>query len=250
MGPYFLHKPEKITCLANTTAELGCSFKGDPEPSVIWTFKNKEIKDDDKNKITYEPETNSSVLSIQKCSKQDEGTYIVTIKNVHGSDSTAVSLMITQNAEEVQDYRQFLKVAEVEKVVAEEATVDWGKLKEGKAIEKEKEDDPEGIKLKKVELLPRFTKEPIDQCVLKEKEACFEAHVKSSTKVDVKWCNKLDKEIIGKEGIRIDKDLNRNIFQLTIKRASNDQEGPIKCVATNEHGACEKFVNLTIIGML
>jgi hypothetical protein len=249
MGPYFLHKPEKITSLGGTTAELGCSFKGDPEPTVTWTFKNKEIKNDDKYKISYEPETHSSVLSIQKCAKQDEGTYIVTIKNVHGTESTAVSLMITQNAEDVQDYRQFLKVAEVEKAVVEEVQVERVQLKEAKPIEKDKEEDPERIQLKKVELLPRFTREPLDQRVHKEKEAFFEAHVKSSTKVDVKWYNKLDKEIIGKEGIRIDKDQNKNIFQLTIKRASSDHEGTVKCVATNEHGSCEKTVHLTLIGL-
>lgn len=245
--PYFTNKPEKITCLEGTVAELGCSFGGEPQPTVSWTFKNKDIKDDNKYKLTFEPQTNSSILSIQKCSKQDEGTYIVTIKNVHGVESTAVSLMITQNAEEVQDFRQFLKATEVEKQELEEVKVDWGTLKEGKPIEKEKEDEEERIKLRKVELLPRFIKEPADQRVIKEKEACFEAVVKSSTKVNVSWI-RMDKEIVGKEGIRIEKDINKNSFRLTIKRASNEHEGEIRCVATNEHGSCEKTCHLTIIG--
>ena len=183
-----------------------------------------------------------------KCSKQDEGTYIVTIKNMHGTESTAVSLMITQNAEEVQDYRQFLKATEIEASKVEEAKVNWGKLKGGKPIEKEKEEEGDRIQLKKVELLPRFIKEPIDQRVMIEKEAYFEAIIKSSTKVNVSWY-RFDKEIIIKEGIRIEKDLNKNIFKITIKRASHDHEGEIKCVATNEHGSCEKVINLTIIEM-
>jgi hypothetical protein len=46
----------------------------------------------------------------------------------------------------------------------------------------------------------------------------------------------------------LEKDVNKNIFSLTIKRANNEYEGEITCKAINEHGFIEKVVNLTIIG--
>jgi hypothetical protein len=246
-APYFLHKPEKITCLEEMTAILGCSFKGDPVPTVTWSLKNKEIVNDNKFRIKYEAETNSSIVELSKCSLKDEGTYIVTIKNIHGTESAPVTLMITKNEDDVQDFKTFLKAVEIQEKGIEDEQPDWGQLKIGRPKEKDEEEEKERIKLKKVELLPMFLKEPKSLRILKEKEAFFEATIKSSTKVDVLWFIN-GKEIVRKEGLKLEKDVNKNIFSLTIKRANNEHEGEITCKAINEHGFIEKVVNLTIIG--
>ncbi len=246
-APYFLNKPEKITCLEDTTAILGCSFKGNPVPIATWMLKNKEITNDAKFKINYEMETNSSLVEISKCSVKDEGTYIVTIKNIHGAETAPVTLMITKNETEVQDFKTFLKSTEIQEKENEEEQPDWGKLKTGKAREKEEDDEKEKIKLKKVELLPSFLKEPISVKTPKDTEAFFETSIKSATKVEVLWFIK-GKEIVNKEGMKLEKDTNKNVFSLTIKRSNNEHEGEIVCKALNEYGFVEKVVNLTIIG--
>ncbi len=245
--PHFINKPEKITCLEGSTAVLGCSFDGEPQPIATWTHKNKELKLNEKFSIDYEPISKSSILSIKNLSKQDEGTYIVTIKNIHGSENTPVSLLVTQNAEEVNDYRQFLKASETVKHEEAAEEINWGTLKEGKEILKDEEPEKEQIKLKKVELLPKFIREPRDLRVLREKEAKFEAEVKSSTKVDFKWFAN-ENEIKSKEGIRLEKDTKRNIFTLLIRRVNSEFESEIKCIATNEHGTVEAKCNLIILG--
>ena len=98
-------------------------------------------------------------------------------------------------------------------------------------------------------MLPVFLKEPQNVRIMKEKEAVFEATVKSSTPVNVKWIVN-DKELISKEGVKLEKDNNKNKFTLTIKRANKEHEGDILCKAENEHGSCEKICNLMLIGKL
>ena len=149
IAPYFINKPEKITSLQDSTAILGCSFKGDPEPEIIWILKNKIIYNDKKYSLSKDNNTNSNILEINKCNETDEGTYMVTIKNIHGSETVPVTLIITKNAADVQDYRQFLKVSDLEKRDFEEQKPDWGNLKAGLQKKKEEEDEQEKIKLKK-----------------------------------------------------------------------------------------------------
>ena len=115
----------------------------------------------------------------------------------------------------------------------------------GKENEKDEKEDGENMKLKKVELLPIFVKEPKSIKVTIEKEAFFETTVKSTTKVDVIWYIN-GKETLRGEGIKIEKDLNKNIFSMTIKRVSKAQEGELRCRAINEHGFCETTKILTI----
>lgn len=243
--PFFISKPEKLTCLEGTDAVLGCSFSGEPLPNATWSIKNKEITNDGKYIINYDQFSNSSILIIKNCSKNDEGTYNVTIKNIHGEESTPVTLMITKNAEEVQDYKAFLKTAHVVEKEALDEKIEWGELKEGKMIEKNKIEDNEQIKLKKVEILPVFIKKPENQKVLKEKESYFEAIVKSNKKIEVKW-RLNEKELISKDGIRIEKDEKANKYKLTIKRSI--EGGEIKCSAKNEHGEVEERCSLQIMG--
>lgn len=246
--PFFKIKPEKITCLENGTAILGCSYEGNPFPSVLWFFKNKEIKDDKRIKIVFDENTNSSMLEIENCTKRDEGTYTVIIKNIHGNESCIVSLIITTNENEVQDFKSLLKLTEYKKSEIEEVKPDWGNLKEGEQQDKIKPDDNNKINLKKVELLPRFIEKPKDIKVKRGEEAVFISEIKSSSKMVVSW--KLNDKTLEKgPNIKIEKDEPRNKYLLTIKRViENIESGNIECEAENEYGKVSEICKLIILG--
>ena len=226
---------------------MGCAFKGDPEPTVTWMLKGREIKTDKRYKITFDKESDSSILEIEKCKESDEGTYQVTIKNIHGSETAPVTLMVTEKAEDVQDYKALLKITEQERKTVEEETPDWGKLKATPALIKDKDDDPDKIKLRKVELLPIFIKDPVDLKVMREKEANFECTIKSTTNLNVSWIIN-EKELTIKDGVRFDKDLAQNRYSLQILRANESKVGAIKVLATNEHGSAERICRLSLLG--
>lgn len=245
--PFFINKPEKLTCLEGNLAIIGCSFDGEPKPNANWSFKNKDLKTDSKTKITYDNISKSSILEIEKCSKSDEGTYVVTIKNVHGSESAIVSLVITEDESEVQDYKLFLKVAEQNKLEVEEIKPDWGKLKETEQIKKTHEEEENQIVLKKVELLPVFLVKPTNEKTEIGKETAFYVEIKSSSKCDIKWYNN-GKELENKGNIKIEKDENRKKYILIVKRVSKENEGIIECVAINKDGESKESCKLNIIG--
>lgn len=245
--PFFINKPEKLTCLEGNIAILGCSFDGDPKPNITWSFKNKEIKNDGKQKITYDENSNSSILEIEKCSKVDEGTYVATIKNIHGSESAIVSLVITENEDEVQDYKSFLKTAELIKAEVEDIKPDWGKLKETEQIKKVQDEEEFEINLRKVELLPEFITKPKNAKTQKGNEATFEAEIKSASKCEIKWIIN-EKELENKANIKMEKDENKKKYRLTIKRVDKEHEGIIECVAKNKDGETIEKCKLEIIG--
>lgn len=245
--PVFLNKPEKLTCLAGKSAILGCSFDGEPEPEAVWFFKNKELKNDLKTKISYDISSKSSLLEIEKCSKKDEGSYTVTIKNIHGSQTAVVSLNITEDEKEVQDYKLFLKASETKKFEVQEEKPDWGKLKETEQNQKIDNNDEQLIKLKKIELLPEFLLKPLTQKSFIGQEINFKVVIKSPTKCEVMW--KINDIILENKGkIKLEKDENKKTYYLTIKRLEKENEGLLKCIAKNNDGETEEICEIKIIG--
>ena len=108
-APKFLDKPEKVYGLANQTASFATVIIGDPKPTVTWSKGRNQIKDgENAAKIYSDDSIDAYFMDINGCKPKDAGTYQVTATNEFGTDTASVTLIITENPEEVVDYKSLL----------------------------------------------------------------------------------------------------------------------------------------------
>ncbi len=149
-APYFTDKPEKIICFQGTTAALGCIVKGDPQPLMTWSLKNKELQNNDNKYHSYYDEIlDAYFLEIKNVANSDKGTYQASAKNQHGESHAAVTLMITDKQDEAVDYKSMLRRTLLQKFMNEEETEEI-RLKKARLNEKEIEDNSLKYKLRHV----------------------------------------------------------------------------------------------------
>ena len=92
---------------------------------------------------------------------------------------------------------------------------------------------------------PVFELEPVDQKTLKDKEAKFECIIKSNPKPNIIWLMN-DKEITAKDGIRVEKDANKDKYSIIIPKVTTVANFTVK--ASNEFGSIEKTCQLDVLG--
>lgn len=66
--------------------------KGEPEPTITWTFKGKELKPDERLKIENKEYHTSFVM--QKTTRADTGKYVVTAMNDSGTDVVEIEVAV------------------------------------------------------------------------------------------------------------------------------------------------------------
>lgn len=93
---------------------------------------------------------------------------------------------------------------------------------------------------------PVFVLEPVEQKVLKDKEAKFECVVKSNPKPNLIWLLN-GKEFTSRDGVRIEKDAAKDKYTLVIPKVTPAHIGTITAKATNEFGSSEKNVLLDVL---
>ena len=86
--------------------------------------------------------------------------------------------------------------------------------------------------------------EPVDQKTLKDKEAKFECIIKSNPKPNIIWLMN-DKEITAKDGIRVEKDANKDKYSIIIPKVTTVANFTVK--ASNEFGSIEKTCQLDVL---
>lgn len=92
---------------------------------------------------------------------------------------------------------------------------------------------------------PVFITEPVDQNILREKEAKFECIVKSNPKPNIIWIFN-EKELTVKDGVKIEKDLAKDKYTLVIPKVTNSNVGTFIARASNEYGTVEKSCKLNV----
>jgi len=93
---------------------------------------------------------------------------------------------------------------------------------------------------------PVFVVEPVDQNVLKDKEAKFECVVKSNPKPNVVWLFN-GKEFTNRDGVRMEKDAAKDKYTLVIPKIAQTHVGSITAKASNEFGTVEKTCQLEVL---
>jgi len=93
---------------------------------------------------------------------------------------------------------------------------------------------------------PAFISGPNDLSILKDKEAKFECIVKSNPKPNIIWFLN-GKELTARDGVRIEKDLNKDSYSLIIPKVALTHIGTVTAKATNEFGSSEKSCQLDVL---
>ena len=155
--PKFIEKPEKVYALANEVAVFAAVVDGDPIPVVTWTKGRNNLFDSDHVKIYYERESDCNFMEISYCKPKDAGTYQVTATNEFGVDTAPVTLIITDNTDDVLDYKTQLRNRSTSRKGSNEDGPGWGQLRKSNSDRRSSSEGPESIKLKHVE---RDKKEP------------------------------------------------------------------------------------------
>lgn len=92
------------------TAIFRCLIKGEPSPTVEWSKgKWAKLKPSERYNIFKDENTLENVLEIKKIKKKDAGTYTVSASNEHGTEQVPVTLIVTSNPEEAEDWKAALK---------------------------------------------------------------------------------------------------------------------------------------------
>lgn len=71
--------------------------------------KWRKLQNNTSTRIFKDEETEQDVLEMDNAKKKDAGTYTITISNEYGSESCPATLMVTDKAEEAQDWVAQLK---------------------------------------------------------------------------------------------------------------------------------------------
>ncbi|CAH2099215.1 unnamed protein product [Euphydryas editha] len=72
--------------------KLEADVKGEPEPTITWTFKDQTLKSNDRLKI--ENVDYHTSFTLQKLKREDGGKYVVTAKNDSGTDTVEIDITV------------------------------------------------------------------------------------------------------------------------------------------------------------
>jgi hypothetical protein len=160
--PKFIEKPEKIYVMANDLATFAAVVEGDPTPVVSWTKSRAVLATDGTDlKVFYDDSIDVHFMEIANCKPKDAGTYQVTATNEFGTETAPVTLIITQNPEEVVDLKSMLKNRDFKKRSSNEEGPDWGRLRKGGPGQRADDAGPEGFKLRHVEPVKKKAEEVV-----------------------------------------------------------------------------------------
>ncbi|KFM73649.1 Peroxidasin, partial [Stegodyphus mimosarum] len=90
--PVFLERPRDQEAIEGNDVELLCQVEGSPPPLLSWSREGNFITSGGKVKLLK----NSSVLSIERVNKQDEGIYTCHAENAAGQRNSSALLMIRE----------------------------------------------------------------------------------------------------------------------------------------------------------
>jgi len=83
---------EGIIVKAGTTIRLPAIMRGIPIPTAKWSIEGEEITSQDNIKI--DTDNFSTVLSINECTRNHSGTYLLTVSNAAGAKTVALNVTV------------------------------------------------------------------------------------------------------------------------------------------------------------
>ncbi|XP_038047566.1 titin-like, partial [Patiria miniata] len=152
-GPSFVEKPEVEDTPEGTEAIFRCKVDGFPKPTVTWNKGWKQITTGGKFTITFDEDTEESVLTIKDTTPSDAGKYTCYLKNPLGQETSSVSLKVTPKPEEKPKEEEITPKPE-EKPEEEAPVQDVEQVEEIPEVSKPEEVSPEEVTVEEVEAVP------------------------------------------------------------------------------------------------
>jgi predicted phage tail protein len=83
---------KNITIRSGQPVKFDVDVKGEPPPTIEWSFKGDKLKDDETHKIENEP--NHTLFILSKSKRKDTGSYVISARNEHGTDEATVEINV------------------------------------------------------------------------------------------------------------------------------------------------------------
>ncbi|XP_041052054.1 immunoglobulin-like and fibronectin type III domain-containing protein 1 [Carcharodon carcharias] len=120
--PDIERRPIPLTMQEGKNANFKAVVQGNPEPTVVWSFKAEDLSNSDKYKIYYDKLTYEHILQIKQLTIDDAGSYRCIVSNEYGEAKCVVNLNII----EVGYKKKLKRPGEVEEITTD--PVDFRKV--------------------------------------------------------------------------------------------------------------------------
>lgn len=128
-------------------------------------MKSRTLLQDGKDnaKIYYDQAVDAHFMEISNCKPNNAGTYQVTATNEFGSEIAPVTLIITQNPNDVVDMKAKLKVREGGRRADDNTDPEWGKLRKASVSARDGDLGGDQVKLRHVERPEQVPEEIVEE---------------------------------------------------------------------------------------
>ncbi|XP_052833029.1 muscle M-line assembly protein unc-89 isoform X3 [Octopus bimaculoides] len=117
--PTIVQSIETVTALRGSPTRLQCCVTSDPEATVSWIFKGKEIRSDGRIQITHDRDLHYLVIS--HVMPEDDGCYQFTATNPLGNLICTSYIIVKENQETFQEFQTIPKFTEGSKFSTSES---------------------------------------------------------------------------------------------------------------------------------
>uniref|UniRef100_UPI00398F2372 immunoglobulin-like and fibronectin type III domain-containing protein 1.1 n=1 Tax=Pristiophorus japonicus TaxID=55135 RepID=UPI00398F2372 len=95
-GPDFERRPIPLTIQEGKNANFKTVVRGNPKPTVVWTFKEEVLSNGNRYKIYYDMIMDEYILQIKQLIPDDAGSYKCTVSNEYGEAKCIANLNIIE----------------------------------------------------------------------------------------------------------------------------------------------------------
>ncbi|XP_060701006.1 immunoglobulin-like and fibronectin type III domain-containing protein 1 [Hemiscyllium ocellatum] len=95
-APDIERRPIPLTMQEGKTANFKAAVRGNPEPTLVWSFKGASLSNGNKYKVSFDRIMNEHVLQIKQLTIDDAGPYKCTVSNEYGEARCAANLNIIE----------------------------------------------------------------------------------------------------------------------------------------------------------
>ncbi|XP_072133746.1 uncharacterized protein [Mobula birostris] len=94
--PDILRRPISLTLQEGKNANFKADVQGNPKPSVVWSFKEKHLTNDNHYKIYQDTVTKEHILQVTQLTIDDAGSYKCVFSNEYGEARCVTNLNIIE----------------------------------------------------------------------------------------------------------------------------------------------------------
>ncbi|XP_067863510.1 immunoglobulin-like and fibronectin type III domain-containing protein 1.1 [Heptranchias perlo] len=95
-APDIVRRPIPQTMQEDKNANFKATVQGNPEPTVVWSFKEENLSNDDKYRIYHDTVMNEYILQVKQLTTDDAGSYKCTVSNEYGQAICITNLNIIE----------------------------------------------------------------------------------------------------------------------------------------------------------